>query len=385
MNTYEFKTYNWIDNDAVSAVGDLIQTQKLSGFLGQAGDEFLGGPWVLDFEKLIAKQSKSQYAITFNSWTSGLEAAFIALEIEEGSEVIVTPWTMSATVAAICGAGLVPIFCDIDENTFNIDERLVETMIGPKTRAICSVDLFGRPCNAVVLRQIADAFDLKLVIDSAQCPTGTISGRAPSEIADIGGFSYNRHKHVQTGEGGAAITNSDELYRRLVGIRNHGENNPEFSFSKRANFYGHNWRLGEIESLLGVFQYRKISEHIDHRRIAASKIKEGLNLPGLLVEDTPSNIQHDYYILGFRIPGIRKRDIIVERLKELGISFVVSRYPTLHRLKAFSNYRNGILPVAERLHDEEFIGLYMCGHWFDDRAVSFVIDSFNKVWSELNV
>lgn len=385
MNDFEFKPYEWIGDDAISAVSELIRTQKISGFLGQAGSEFLGGPWVLEFEKLIREKSNSTYAVTFNSWTSGLEAAFIALELEKNSEVIVTPWTMSATVTAICNAGLKPVFCDINETTFNIDDRLIEPLIGPKTRAICAVDIFGRPCNALVLRQIANSFDLKLIIDSAQCPAGTISGVAPSAVADIGGFSYNRHKHIQTGEGGAAVTNNEDLYRRLAGIRNHGENNLDFSGSKNNNFMGHNWRLGEIEALLGAFQYRRIKEHINHRRSAANALKNGLKLPGLEFEEIPINIEHDYYILGFRISEVNKRDLVAKKLKDFGLPFVVTGYPALHRLPSFANFKKHDLTVTDRMHDIEFIGLYLCGHLFDDRSVSFIIDAFCKVWSELHV
>lgn len=378
------KVFEWILPSEYDQILDLVSTQKLSGFLAQTGKSYLGGEHVLRLEEISSTFSDGAFAVSFNSWTSGLEAIFTALDFEQGSEIIVPPWTMSATVAAIVLAGYSPVFCDIDFYTFNLDPARVRELVNTRTRAICAVDIFGLPANWPELRRIADEFNLKLIADSAQSPSARIEGRLPISFADAGGFSLNRHKHIQSGEGGIAVTYDADLRDRLQAIRNHGEvAAPEITLKNRI-LIGHNWRLGEFEALVAGLQYKRLEALVYSRRNAAKKLIEGLGtFEGLTIPDVAENSTHDYYILGMhfnsKIAGFT-RDYVVDALRAEGIDFVIGEYCELQKLSAYANFAAGDLPITELLNRSKFLGLYLCGYQFDESLISEVITAFKKVW-----
>lgn len=379
------RIFSWIENSDLDEIIEMVSSQKLSGFLAQSGDSYLGGINVKALESEICRNYGAGYSITFNSWTSGLEAIFIALDLEQGSEVIVTPWTMSGTVAAIVLAGYVPVFSDIDPNTFNLDVNRIRAVITSKTRAICAVDIFGLPANWPELRNIADEYNLKLVADSAQSPSATVDGKPPFSFADAGGYSFNRHKHIQTGEGGIAVTNSKVLADRMKAIRNHGEVAAQEITLSNSVLIGHNWRLGEFEALLARKQLQRFDHLIKSRQNAALKLIEKLRkLAGIYIPDTAQNYTHDYYILGMHmdsnVAGF-SRDFAVSALRAEGVDFVIGRYCELHRLPVYSKYRSEDLRATNQLNDEKFLGLYLCGYDFDDQLINETIEAFEKVWA----
>ena len=382
------RVFTWIKPDDFDDIIETVSSQKLSGFLAQVGSSYLGGTHVKALENEFCVNYGTEYAITFNSWTSGLEAIFIALDFEKGSEVVVTPWTMSGTVAAIVLAGYVPVFSDIDLNTFNLDASKVRKVITSRTKAICAVDIFGLPANWPELRKIADEFNLKLVADSAQAPSARINGRLPVDFADAGGYSFNRHKHIQTGEGGIVLTNDQVLCDRMRAIRNHGEVAAQDVSLRNSTLVGHNWRLGELEALMARKQLQRFSPLISSRQDAALKLIEKLqNLEGISIPETPQNTTHDYYILGMHFDPVKvgfSRDFAVEALRAEGVDFIIGRYCELHRLAAYRNYRAEDMSATDNLNDETFLGLYLCGYDFDEQLISETVSAFEKVWNLSN-
>lgn len=377
------KTYVWIDPETVSLVANLLGSQQLSGFLGQAGSQYLGGVWLKRLEKQIQDFGNHQFAIGFNSWTSGLEAIFIALGLPKNSEVIVPTWTMSATISAIVNSNLTPVFADINENTFNISPSDVLSKITPNTSAICSVDLFGRPSPMNDLRIIADKFNLRLITDSAQCPGGRINGVSPSKIADIGGYSFNRHKHIQSGEGGMVVTDDFVLADRLRAIRNHGEIAAPQVLIDSESIYGHNWRLGEIESLIAFQQYQKVTDHLEYRRNVAQKLLDKLSkFEWLLFSESESSVVHDYYILGMRLHAKVNRDFVASSLQAEGIHFLITKYSGLELLPAFSKFHKLPLTNAAHLNDYSFLGLYLAGFTFDGDTIDSITKAFEKTFTD---
>ena len=167
---HDFKKYNSIGHEELDAASQVIKSGVLSQFLGCHSDDFLGGPKVKEFEQACKDYFGVDYAITVNSWTSGLVAAVGALDISPGDEIIVTPWTMCASATAILHWNAIPVFADIDEKTFNIDPISVEKNISEKTKAILAVDIFGQSADIDSLREVADKFNLKLICDTAQAP-----------------------------------------------------------------------------------------------------------------------------------------------------------------------------------------------------------------------
>lgn len=378
------KPFNWFSDLNLSSVTELIKSQQLSGFLAQSGSSYLGGIKVRELETKYAQMLDANFAVSFNSWTSGLEAIFLSLDFEVGSEVVVSPWTMSASVAAIVLAGFNPVFCDIDIDSFNIDPVQIRKLVTPRTKAICVVDIFGRPADWIEIKKIADEFDLLLIADSAQTPSALIDGKHPVNIADLGGFSFNRHKHLQTGEGGIVITDDPVYCDRLRAFRNHGEVSSSNLTMNNRTIIGHNWRLGEIEALIATLQLDRFETLISHRRFAAEKLIEGLqNLPGIFIPGLPQSSTHDYYILGMHfdtnVAGF-SRDYLIQALRAEGLDFVIGEYCQLHRLPAYSKYRAGDLLVTDKLNREQFLGLYLCGYDFTDLLIVETIETFKKIW-----
>ncbi len=214
--------YN-IGKEEIEAVVRLMKKGPLSDFVGARGKYFLGGREVKRLEAMFCKKFRIKHAVSFNSATTALHAAIAALGIGPGDEVIVPPYTMSASATSILMNGAVPIFADIDEKTFCIDPRSIEKRITRNTKAIMVVNLFGGLCDLEEILKIAKKHKLKVIEDNAQAPGALYKGKYAGTIGDIGVFSFNVHKTIQAGEGGVLVTNNKEYAFRAQLARNHGE------------------------------------------------------------------------------------------------------------------------------------------------------------------
>ena len=158
------------------------------------------GPLVEAFELGLEKIAGAP-CISVSSGTAALHCAYAAIGIEPGDEIIVTPWTMCATATAILHWNAIPVFADIEPDTFNINPASVEANITPYTKAIMAVDIFGHSADVDALMAIAEKHNLKLITDTAQAPGTFYKGRITGTLAHVGGYSLNYHKHIHTGEG----------------------------------------------------------------------------------------------------------------------------------------------------------------------------------------
>jgi len=394
--------------EEVEAAAAVVRSGVLSAFIGAPGDFFLGGPQVKAFERKAAAYFGVRHAITVNSWTSGLIAAVGAIGVEPGDEIITTPWTMSATAMAILHWNALPVFADIDPDNFNIDPAKVEALIGPRTRAILAVDIFGQSADMPALRAIADRHGLRLLGDTAQAPGSLTDGRYTGTRADIGGFSLNYHKHIHCGEGGILVTDDDRMAERLCLIRNHAESVIKSDDpAELANMIGYNFRMGEIEAAIASVQLDRLEDRVRSRQRAARQLDEGLaGLRGLAVPKVEDGGTHVYYVYGLTVDpdalGV-SRARIVAALQAEGVPGLFAGYANLHLLPIFRNriaygsrgfpwtlaereirYGNGLCPVAERLHAESFVGLNLCMFEFDEPEVAGVVRAFHKVWANLD-
>ena len=274
---YRFKQYNTIGREEIKAVNKVLKSGELSSFLGAYSKKFYGGKYVRKFEKNIEKYFGVKNAITVNSWTSGLIAAVGALDISPGDEIIVSPWTMCATATAILHWNAIPIFCDIDQDTFGLDYNLIESKITKKTKAIISVDIHGQSAKIDKIMAIARKYNLKVISDSAQAIGSKFKSKYTGTLSHIGGFSFNYHKHIHTGEGGVIITDDNKLAERMRLIRNHGEAVVfKNGITKINNILGHNFRLGEIEASIGIEQLKKLKKLVNKRSYQGEYLSESL-------------------------------------------------------------------------------------------------------------
>jgi dTDP-4-amino-4,6-dideoxygalactose transaminase len=403
-----FPPYRSLGEEEIAAANRVLRSGVLSAYIGAPGEGFMGGPEVRGLEAEAAAYFGMRYAIAVNSWTSGLIAAVGAIDIEPGDEIIVTPWTMAASVTAIVQWNAIPVFADIDPETYNLDAVAVERSVTSRTRAIMSVDIFGQSADMSALRDVARRHRLKIITDAAQAPGARYRDAYAGTFADIGGYSLNYHKHIHCGEGGILVTNDERYAQRLRLIRNHAEavirsEDPV----QLANMIGFNFRLGEIESAIARAQLHKLAEKVATRQRAARQIGDGLaGLDGLMLPKVASHCTHVYYVYGMRLDLERlrvSRSAIVAALRAEGITSLGEGYQNIHRLPMF---RHGVAygtrgypwkeaegtaqrastqacPVAERLHDREFFYLNLCAHEYTPQECDLVIEAFRKVWGNL--
>ncbi len=373
--------YSWFLDFNFEELKKIISSSSLSGFLANPNEFHYGGEIVRRFEESWKKEFKSDFAIGFNSWTSGLEASIAALDLPRESEIIVPAWTMSATVASIVINNLTPRFVDVSLEDFNLDVKKVESSINPRTSAIMGVDIFGKPCKADELRKICDSHGLKFIVDAAQTPKARVSSYRSTHYADIGGYSLNRHKHLQVGEGGIAVTNSQIYAERMALYRNHAE---VTNLSQdQVIRVGHNLRIGEIEALLGDFQISKLDQLVDDRRSFGKYIINGLRkISWLILAEDEFYTEHDFYILGMRINLSEfpiSRDHLIEALLAEGLTNIIGRYAKLHMLKSFQKYPAENMENTEELYDNTFIGIYLCGNAYSNSDLDNIIEVFDKI------
>jgi perosamine synthetase len=315
----------------IEAVTEVLESGRLSGFVAGPSEEFYGGPKVRELERAWSEQFEVEHAITVNSWTSGLFASIAAADLKPGDEVIVPPLTMSATATAVLGNNAVPRFADIEAETANLDPDAVRECITDRTEAILVVHLFGYPAEMDELLGIAEEHDLLLIEDAAQAIGATYDGEHVGTIGDIGGFSLNVHKHIQTGEGGIITTDDDELAQRARLVRNHAETvvgNLEGSHLGSLGFdagdmIGQNYRMTELAAAVGREQLRKFPELLADRVDRADLLRSLLDdvdivQPGPIREGST----HSYY--GFPLwydPSVGgvELDVFVEALNVEGV------------------------------------------------------------------
>jgi perosamine synthetase len=402
--------YNSIGLEEIEAAKEVVASGVLSQFLGCWDKDFYGGPKVQAFERACEKQFDVRHAVTVNSWTSGLIAAVGAIGIEPGDEVIVSPWTMCASATAILHWNAIPVFADIEPETFCLDPKSVMNCISPHTKAIMAVDIFGHSADMEALRAIAQKYNLKIISDTAQAPGAKYKGRYAGTMADIGGYSLNYHKHIHTGEGGILVTDDDLLAERLRLIRNHAEAVVEgMGVTDLSNMLGYNFRLGEIESAIGIEQLKKLNRLVSERQTVAKQLNEALaKLPGLRIPVVKDLCTHSYYmyplILDVEALGV-SRGRLCDALAAEGLN-LTSGYQNLHLLPMYQkkqaygtrgfpwssdichreiSYAKGICPVAEDLHEKSYIGLEICAYELGSRDVENIVLAMCKVWGQLSL
>ena len=405
-----FVRYNPIGKEEKNAAIEVIESGVLSQFLGVWSPDFFGGPKVQEFERKCEAFFGVKHAIVVNSWTSGLIMAVGAIGIEPGDEIIVTPWTMSASATAILHWNAIPVFADIDPNTYCLDSKSIEDNITPYTKAIMVVDIFGHSADMKSIMNIAKKYELKVISDTAQAPGAVYHGEYAGTLADIGGYSLNYHKHIHTGEGGILVTNSDLYADKLRLIRNHAEVVVEAKGNKDlSNMVGFNFRLGEIECAIGIEQIKKLPGLVKKRQKVAERLTKGLTgLKGLQLPFIKDQCTHVYYsypmVIDVKILNISKEKI-VQALTAEGVDGLATKYQNIHLLPMYQekiaygskgfpwnsefckrdvDYAKGICPVAESLQDESFFAFGICQYELNNSDVDLIINAFKKVWSNID-
>lgn len=241
-------------------------------------------------ERAFAEKFGQKYAITFNSGTTTLHTALWALGVGYGDEVITTPLTVISCMNAILYCNAIPVFADVDPDTFLLDPEDVRRKITPKTKAIMPVHLYGQVCDMTAIISIAKKYGLSVVEDCAQCYLGTHKGKIGGTFGDAGSWSFENSKHLTTGDGGIVTCNNEELADRIRKLNSQGFRNataisgkirvsrdifqnPSY---KRHDRLGFMYRLPEVAAAMGLAQLEKLDWFVEKREKMAQTYKEVL-------------------------------------------------------------------------------------------------------------
>lgn len=391
-----FPPYNTIGKAEIDGALEVLHTGVLSGFVASPSADYYGGKWTLDLEKEFCKQFGSKYAVAVNSATSGLHAAVAAAGIGTGDEVIVSPYSMSASATSIVMSSGVPVFVDVEPDTFCLNTKAVKAAITPKTKAIMAVNIFGQPADLVELRKIADEHNLVLIEDNAQAPAAKHQGKFTGTIGHMGVFSLNRHKTMHCGEGGVVLCNDDNLARRLQMVRNHGEvvlaDWDKLQGFGNEDIVGYNYRLTELQSAIVLPQLKRLQELNLHRvelaDYLALKLKhfDFIQAPVIRAQST-----HVYYLFPMLINekklGI-SRDNFVLALKAEGMP-VANYVRPLYRIPLYAkhaphrmaNYNPENFPVTESLWKETMMVTSICRPPLSKTDIDQFVSAIAKVAS----
>lgn len=393
--------YCSIGEAEAQAVARVVRSGCLSGFYGSWRKGFFGGELVHRFEREWSARFGCKHTVSVNSATSGLVAAVGAAGVGPGDEVIVPPYTMSATAVSPLAYGAVPVFADIEEDTFCIDRDDVARKISPRTRAVIAVNLFGHPARLHELRALCEECGIILIEDNAQGPLAEENGKYAGTIAHIGVFSLNYHKHIHTGEGGMCCTDDDRLALRMQLIRNHAESVVEQAgVDDLSNMFGFNLRITEMSAAVGIEQLKSIDRHVEARERVCQKLSTELSgLAGITVPVVRAGCRHVYYLWSVRVdPAVLgcTREAFAKALNAEGFPVYCGYVRPLYLLPLFQKrmalgrqgfpfsqsevrYDSGLCPVCERMHFRELMA-YEPTNWdVDEDTAELLIMAFRKV------
>jgi dTDP-4-amino-4,6-dideoxygalactose transaminase len=397
--------YNTIGEEEKRAVMAVLDSGVLSDFVAVAGDNFLGGSNVRRLEEAAQDYFHVNHAVTMNSATSGLYAAVGAAGVGPGDEVIVSPYTMTASATCALIYNAIPVFADISPDIFCLDPEAIRKVITPRTKAIVVVDLFGHPADMDEIMDIAREHDLIVIEDAAQAPGATYHGRHAGTLGHIGVFSLNFHKTIHSGEGGIVVTDDEQLATRLQLIRNHAEvvvkdTGPE----SLVNMVGFNFRMTEIEAAIAFEQLLKLEDLLTGREQVAEYLTQKLaGLPGFTLPEIRPGVRHGWYTYPIRYDpqaaGV-PRDLFVEAVAKEGFpitkGYVEPIYlePMYQQKLAYGNlgcpftcsiyrgevsYQAGICPVTEHMYYKELIYTTACAAGVSHSDIDDLVHGIEKV------
>ena len=315
---------------------------------------FIGGPQVLGFEKEFAEFCESKYCAGLNSGTDALRFALMAVGVGPGDEVITVPNTFIATTEAISQAGATPVFVDIDKRTYNMDPQKLEACLNQRyahgamrsagrPKAVIPVHLYGQPADMDLILDIAQTHNIKVIEDACQAHGALYKDRKVGSFGSVGCFSFYPGKNLGAyGEGGAIVTQDEEIAGKIRMIRDHGQAKKYFH-----DMEGYNGRLDAIQAGVLRIKLRRLSDWNQSRRENAayynellSKV-EGITLP--VEADFASSVYHLYVIL------VDDREGLQQFLSDKGIGTGLHYPLPLHLQKAYGHlgYEDGSFPVTE--------------------------------------
>ncbi|CAJ0775896.1 GDP-perosamine synthase [Ralstonia psammae] len=319
-----------------------------------------------EFEKEFAQWTGTRYAVALANGTLALDVALKALNIGSGDEVVVTPRTFIASISSVVNAGATPVFADVEADSGNLSAETIARVLTPRTKAVVCVHLAGWPCDMDPIMALADQHGLKVIEDCAQAHGTQYRGRSVGSIGHIGAWSFCQDKIMTTGgEGGMVTTNDEALWRAMWSFKDHGKSYeavyerphpPGFRWLHES--FGTNWRMLEMQAVIGRIQLGRMSDWTARRTAHAEAIWAAcrqhavVRVPEVPVGDVHAHYKCYVYVEPKHLAQGWTRDRIIEEINAAGVPCYQGSCSEVYLEKAFDNtgWRPGApLPVARSL------------------------------------
>ena len=328
----------WLDEREEELAVEVLRSGRLSL-----------GPTIDRFEEAFAAAVGAPYAAAVSSGTAGLHLLCVAAGIQEGDEVITSPYSFVASANCAIYEGATPVFADIDSRTLNLDPSAVEAAITSRTRAIVGVDIFGYPSELEELQAICERHGIVLIDDACEALGAAYKSRPVGAQGQDAVFAFYPNKQITTGEGGVVTTWSEETWRLLKSLRNQGRADGG-GWLDHARL-GFNYRIDDIRAAIGLGQLEKLERILSHRQAVALRYNEllagieGLGLPCADDEDH----RRSWFVYVVALPEGADREAVIVALESRGVQ--TARYlPCIHLqsyMRERYGFQEGVCPVAE--------------------------------------
>lgn len=337
-----------VDEADIGAVIKVLQSDYLTT-----------GPMVEEFENKIADYVGAKYAVAVCNGTAALHIACLAAGITAEDEVITTPITFAASANCVLYCGGVPVFADIDAESYNIAPEEIEKKITERTKAIIPVHYTGQPCDMDAITEIAKKHHLMVIEDAAHALGASYKGKKIGTISDMTCFSFHPVKPITTGEGGMVVTDSEELYKRLVLFRNHGiTRDEELLTENQGGWYyqqqvlGYNYRITDISCALGCSQMDRLDVFLEKRRKIAARYHDVFqDVDGIRRPKQLEGTQSGWHLYMIQVMHRERREVFDE-LRAAGIGVNVHYIPVYkHPYYQSHGYFGCSCPNAEEFYE----------------------------------
>lgn len=339
LNT-EFSPWPKFTDEEINAVTGILRSNKVNYWTGSECREF---------EKEFAAWCGTSYAIALANGTLALDLALKGLNIGPGDEVVVTPRTFIASVSCVVNAGAIPVFADVDPDSGNLAAATIRAVLTPRTKAVICVHLAGWPCDMDPIMALAAEHGFKVIEDCAQAHGARYKGRSVGSIGHVGAWSFCQDKIMTTGgEGGMVTVNDEALWRSMWAYKDHGksyaavyerQHPPGFRWLHES--FGTNWRMLEVQAVIGRIQLRQLKAWTARRAEHARKIQSVCrSFDGVRVPIIPEDQEHAWYkcyvyVVPARLKSDWSRDRIIAEVNARGVPVYQGSCSEVYRERAF--------------------------------------------------
>ena len=390
LNT-AFEPWPSFTSAEADAVSKVLLSNKVNYWTGQECREF---------EKEFAAFAQTQYAVAVANGTVALDLALKALGIGTGDDVIVTSRTFLASASSIVTAGANPVFADVELDSQNISRRTIEAVLTPKTKAIICVHLAGWMCDMDPIMQLAEEKGIWVIEDCAQAHGAFYKGQSAGSIGHIGAWSFCQDKIMTTGgEGGMVTTNDENLWKKMWSYKDHGKNFDSIynkqhppGFRWLHDSFGTNWRMMEMQAVIGRLQLQKMPEWTQVRNAHMRRVLASFeNNPYFTVAMPPANYVHAAYkayvqVNTAQLPEGWSRDRIMAEINALGVPCFSGSCSEVYLEKAFDGTpwrHEQRLVNAKSLGDSSL--MFLVHPTLSDSNMQKTVDSIQQVISQISM